>query len=108
MSLPTWVQGSRHTGLRLRWVRRDGTYPDLTGTTITGKLRSSAAGSSSVAMTGTLAPDTNEAAAGWFVYAPSAADVGTAGTYEVQFTATYADTKPDLTFRTEWVIEAAL
>lgn len=107
MSLPNWVQSSTHTGLRIRWTRSDGTYPDLTGATITGKIRSIAPGSSSAALTGTLAPDTNQAAQGYFTYAPSAADVGTAGSYKVQFTATRTGL-PDLTFQADWAIEDAL
>ena len=107
MSLPTWVQGSRHTAMRLQWVRRDNTYPDLTGTAITGKIRVNGS-MTAVALTGTIAPDTTAPQRGYFTYAPSSADVASAGIYQVQFIATYADSKPDLTFITDWTITAAL
>jgi hypothetical protein len=106
--VPTWVQGATHTGMRLQWKRRDGTFPDLTGVTITAKIKPVSGGGAAVALTGALAPDTSDPSHGYFTYAPSTLDVATAGTYQIQFKAVYADTKPDLTFSAEWEIMPAL
>lgn len=105
MALSNAVQGARHTSQRITWLDCEGDAQDLTGATITGKKRNTATGVSS-AITGTLVAVTP--ASGIFDWTYSAADVLTAGKFEVQFLATYADTTYDATLIEEWVVERAI
>lgn len=102
MTLPATIRGATHTGLQLTWKRADGSAVDLTGGTITGRMKS--ADGVVRAITGSLmvvAPPTN----GVFRWMFAEADVAVAGVFFVQFTATYGDGSDDHTFVDSWMIE---
>lgn len=105
MALADAVQGATHTPQRITWLDTDNTPVNLTGATITGKIQSVAVGAS-VAIAGDL--DLVTPASGIFDWSYDAADVATAGTYMVQFTATYGDSKFERTLQATWVVEPAL
>lgn len=102
MALQDAVQTQRHTGQRITWKLPDGTAKDLTGATITGRLVNSS-NQVAQAMDGTLAvvsPGTN----GQFDWAYGVNDVASAGVFLAQFTATYGDGKPDVSFDGLWLV----
>jgi hypothetical protein len=103
MALIGVLKGSRHTAQQITWTRTDGTAENLTGATVTGTLYNQTTGVSR-AITGTLTLVT--AASGIFLWTYSALDVGTAGDYAVQFTATFADTTTDISLIDSWVVMA--
>lgn len=86
MGLAAAVQGARRPSQTVTWTDEDGTPLDLSGATITARIRNVAA-SSATASDGVFTVVT--AASGIFRWDYSAADVATAGQYEVQFTATF-------------------
>lgn len=104
MALADAVQGATHTPQRITWLDTDNTPLNLTGATVTGKIRDAAGTSRSI--TGTLTIVT--AASGIFSWTYSAADVETAGEYNVQFTATYGDATVERTLVEAWTVHAAL
>lgn len=87
MALAPMIQGALTPAQVITWTSEDGTALNLTGATITGRMRSLLSRSSR-AITGTLAIVT--AASGIFSWTPSAADVADADFFEVTFTATYS------------------
>jgi TRAP-type mannitol/chloroaromatic compound transport system substrate-binding protein len=99
------VQGARHTPQAITWLREDGAPEDLTGATLTGRLSDPVANTARP-LDGTLA--VTNAAAGVFLWAYGALDVAEAGTYEVQFTATFDDGRCDRTYKTTWVVHPAV
>jgi len=103
MSLPRAIKGARNTGLTITWQHPDGTAHNLTGATLTGVIKNDAG--TSRAIDGTLA--LSDAANGVFTWTYGAIDVGTAGTFLVQFKATIGG-QYDLTYSEKWVVEAAL
>lgn len=105
MSLPRTIKGSRYTGLQITWTQEiSGSAQDLTASTLTGVIRDE--DGNSTAITGTLA--LSDAANGVFQWSFSAADVATAGRYEVQFKATYGSGLYDVSFPERWVVEEVL
>ena len=106
MALADAVQGSRHTGLTITWYQGDGsTVLDLTNATITGTLRNVNT-DVVTAIDGTLA--SSAPTTGVFTWTFGATDTGTAGIYEVQFTATFSDDsgKNDTSKPTRWAVYA--
>lgn len=101
--LPDWTEGTTYLQMIVPWVDQDGDAVDLTGATITGRLYNLQT-KVSRAIAGTLAQD--PAIDNYMLWTMVAADVA-AGNYEVQFTATFA-TKPLVTFRAVWAVEAAI
>ena len=97
--LPDGIQDATHTGLTITWQHPDKTPHDLTGATMTGSI-------SGQAISGVLA--ITDAINGVFTWAFGDSDVDTPGLFQVQFTATYPDTKNDKTFSSAWVINRAL
>lgn len=105
MSLSNAVQGARHSGQQVTWSKSDGSAYDLTGATITARLRNKETGAvidSDGAFT-LVTP-----ASGIFNWAYGANDVANAGKFEVQFKAAYSDSKYDKTFSADWEVEGAL
>jgi hypothetical protein len=101
-SLQPAVKNDRHTGQSITWYA--GSTPKvLTGATITGTITDTTTGTSR-AITGALS--LSDAANGVFTWAYSAADTGTVGVYDVQFTATYADQLSDSSFTISWTVSA--
>lgn len=105
MGLAKGVQGARHSAQQITWKKEDGTAYDLTGATITARIRDKVSGEVRDA-DGTLALVT--AASGIFSWSYGALDVGRAGKFEVQFVASYSDSNADKTFLADWDVEAAL
>lgn len=97
--------GARHTGQTITWTRNDGTAENLTGATVTGKMKKLDTGAVK-SITGTLTVTTP--ASGIFTWAYATADIDTAGVYEVQFKATFADTTYDLSFVTTMHVREAV
>lgn len=104
MALASAVQGATHTPQVITWTDTDTTPLNLTGATLTGKLRDSAGATRSI--TGTLVK--TDAVNGVFTWTYSSADVATAGVYDAQFTATFADTTIERTLVTSWTVSEAL
>ena len=104
MALSNAVQGATHTAQRLTWVDGDGDPLNLTGATVTGRLLDLATGTAR-AITGTLQVLDGEA--GLFSWDYGAADVATAGAFNVQFVATFG-AESDKTLAELWLVEAAI
>ena len=105
MALSNAVQGATHTAQRLTWVDGDGDPLNLTGATVTGRLLDLATGTAR-AITGTLQVLDGEA--GLFSWDYGAADVATAGAFNVQFVATFGGGESDKTLAELWLVEAAI
>jgi len=99
------VKGARHTAQVVTFGRRDSSEVlDLTSATITGTIRDNVTNVVR-AVSGTL---TGGGTAGTITWAYGATDVATAGEFEVQFKATYADTTYDLSFPESWKVYEAI
>lgn len=105
MSLANAVKDARHTSQTITWTDEAGNAQDLTGATITGVIRDQKTAVVR-AITGSL--DITDATAGEFTWAYSAADVASAGYFEVQFVATYGDDLSDATLVTAWTVKEKL
>lgn len=106
MALAAAVQGARRPSQTITWTDENGTALDLSGATITARIRNTTA-NTTVASDGTFTVVT--AASGIFRWDYSAADVATAGSYEVQFTATYSSAPtPARTILAPWVVLASI
>ena len=106
MALAAAVQGARRPSQTITWTDENGTALDLSGATITARIRNTTA-NTTVASDGAFTVVT--AASGIFRWDYSAADVATAGSYEVQFTATYGSAPtPARTILAPWVVLASI
>ena len=105
-NLPDRVQGGLRPAQSITWQREDGTAEDLTGATITGYIRNRSTGTER-AIAGTLS--VTDGPAGTFRWDFAAADVADAGSFDVQFTATFsAGATPARTFISRWKVEESL
>ncbi|MCB9172341.1 MAG: hypothetical protein H6637_05395 [Ardenticatenales bacterium] len=104
-SLPAVVQGATHTPLLLTWRDASGEPVDLTGATITGRLRLSRGGTVRDAEGAFPITDHEAGAFQWLL---AAADVAEDGDHLVQFTATYADDTEDRTVAAVLPVKPAL
>ena len=104
MALSNAVQGATHTAQQITWADADGDPLNLTGATVTARILDLATGTARAA-TGTM--EVIDAPAGLFSWVYSAADVTTAGAFNVQFTATYGASS-DKTLVELWEVEAAI
>ncbi len=86
MALAAAVQGARRPSQTITWTDDNGTALDLSGATITARIRN-VTSNEAAASDGAFTVVT--AASGIFRWDYSAADVATAGDFEVQFTAAY-------------------
>lgn len=106
MALASAVQNALRPTQRITWTDDNGTALDLTGATITGKIRNettkvvrSIAGSLPIVT----------AASGIFDWIYAAGDVVDAGSFEVQFTASYGSPpSPARNIVTKWHVYEAL
>lgn len=105
MGLANAIQDARHTPQRITWTDTDGDPVDLTGATLTGRIRNVNTGETAD-IDGDL--DVVTAASGIFDWTYGADDVAEAGDYLVQFSATFADTTKDKTLHETWTVVAAL
>lgn len=106
MSLSSAVQGARYTGQRITWRDKDGDAQNLTGATLTGRLRNRETGVAR-AIDGTLTVD-GDATEGVFVWAYGATDVSEAGKFDAQFIATYGGGLADKTMLERWTVVEAI
>lgn len=106
MALAKAVKGARKIAQQITWTDEDGTAVNLTGTTITAVIRNKNNKGSVRAADGAFSLVTP--ASGIFSWAYGSADTGTAGEFEVQFTATYADTLKELSLLMDWEVEDQL
>lgn len=99
------IAGATRPGQVVTWLRGDGTPENLTGATLSGKIRNEAGVTRVIVGALTV----TDAAAGKFTWDYAAGDVATAGTFSVQFTATFAEA-PTIakTMIGQWVVEASL
>lgn len=104
MALANAVQGSRHTPQRITWTDTDDDPVNLTGATLSGRIRNVNTGDTAD-MDGDLA--IVSAAAGVFDWTYGQDDVAEAGDYNVQFTATFGDSSKDRTLHHAWTVIAA-
>ncbi len=105
MTLSKAVKSARHSPQQITWKKSDGTAYDLTGATITARLKNKVTGQIRAA-DGTFAIVT--AASGIFTWAYGTNDVSEAGKFDVQFIASYSDSKNDKTFIEEWIVEDSI
>jgi len=105
MALANAVQGARHTAQQVTWTDGDGDPLDLTGATVTGRILDEATGVARN-IDGVLA--VANALAGEFNWTYGALDVGAAGAFRVQFTASFGAAGSDRTLQEEWRVEAAI
>jgi hypothetical protein len=106
MALSRAIQGSNHTAQSITWKDERGQAVDLTGATITGKKHPHNDSSTVVAIDGTLS--VTNATGGIFTWTYGAVDIGTVGSFLVQFIATYADTTKEKCFKEQFTVEDAL
>lgn len=106
MALAGAIQGARRPSQTITWTDDSGTAIDLSGATITARIRN-VTNNSTVDSDGTFTIVT--AASGIFRWDYSATDVETAGNFEVQFTATYGSAPtPARTISAWWVVLASI
>lgn len=106
MALSEAVQGAIRPAQVVTWTREDGTAENLTGATLTGKVKNWRTGLTR-SITGTLV--LTDAANGVFTWTYSAADVGTAGRHDVQITASFASgLTPGRNYKSRWMVREAL
>lgn len=106
MALPPRPEGALRPSPLITWVDEDGTPLNLTGATITARIRPITAGADAVDSAGTFT--VTDAEAGVFRWDLHADDVATVGKYQVQFTATYGSApSPARTFISDWQITEA-
>lgn len=105
MALADAVQGARRRGQAITWLNADGEPVDLTGLSLTGRLRSYATGDQRD-VDGEL--EVTNPSAGEFTWAYGVNDVGDAGTFQVQFIGTDGEGLQEKTFLADWVVAPAL
>jgi hypothetical protein len=103
------LQGANHDGYDITWTRDDTTPEDLTSATITAKIQAYVGGTTTGSPTSSTGTFTVTGAPGGnFHWAPSLTDVATAGTYVVQFIATYGDATVAKTYPAPWTVVQSL
>lgn len=102
MALSSAIKGARRPSQSITWLDENGTAFDLTGATITARIRNQSSG---VVTDSDGSFVITNAAAGVFRWDYSTADVAIAGVYDVQFTASFgASPTPARTILTTWVV----
>jgi hypothetical protein len=105
MALADAVKGGRWPAQQITWEPEGGGVANLSGATLTGKIRDSAGTTRAVAGTITV----TNGPAGVFTWQYAAEDVAAAGLFDVQFTATWPDgLTPGKTFIASWTIAESL
>jgi hypothetical protein len=108
MALARAIQGAKRPSQTVIWTREDDTNTpeDLTGATLTGKIRLYQQPTSQ-AIAGVLT--VTNGAGGQFRWDYADADVAIAGDHHVQFTATFGSSPtPAKTFVAEWIVKESL
>lgn len=104
MGLSNAVEDARHTSQVITWTDAEGDAQNLTGATLTGRIRDRKTGIER-AVDGTLV--VTDAANGVFTWTYGAADVADDGVFDVQFIATYAG-QNDKTLIERWIVFEAI
>lgn len=105
MALARAIKGADYRGQQITWKDEEGNALDLTGATITAKIRR-AAGETAVSSDGTFSLVT--ASSGIFSWEyGTAVDLAESGEFEIQFTATYGASS-EKTFIMPFVVAEAL
>lgn len=106
MSLAAAVQGARRPAQLITWLTGEGAPFDLTGATISARIRNLASGQVRESDGAFVIVDP---AAGVFRWEYSEGDVAEVGIFEVQFTATFATgASPARTLVSEWRVLRSL
>lgn len=106
MALADAVAGGKRPSQIITWADANGTVLDLTGATITARIKNNATGST-VASDGVFT--VTSATAGQFRWDYSTTDVASAGSYTVQFSAAFGSSPtPARTFTTDWRVWEAI
>lgn len=106
MGLAPAIAGATRPGQSITWLDGDGSPVDLTGATITGKMRNKHSGQTRD-ITGVFT--VTDGSAGVFVWIYDVGDVATAGAYAVQFTAAYSSApSPERNIIASWNVMEAL
>lgn len=106
MALSAAVQGARRPSQTITWADNDGTPLDLSGATITARIRNTTTDQTTPS-DGAFTVVT--AASGIFRWDYSTADVATSGEFEVQFTATFENAPtPARTIAEPWLVFASI
>ncbi len=105
MALARAVQGAKRPSQLITWSDEDGNAVDLTGAIIAARLRNS--GGTTRASDGTFT--ITNAAGGIFRWDYGTADVATADTFAVQFTATFSSAPtPARSLVADWIVLEAI
>lgn len=104
MALADAIQGATYTGQQITWTKKDGSAQNLSGATLSGKIK--AVDKTVTSITGLLA--ISDAVNGVFDWTYSAADVAASGDFTVQFKATYGGSGYDLTYEARWTVKSQL
>lgn len=100
------LQGAKRPSQLITWTDQDGNAVDLTGATVTARLRNVMTREATAA-DGVFT--VTSAAAGVFRWDYGTTDVATAGNFTVQFTAAFGSgTTPTRTLKEEWTVHEAL
>lgn len=106
MALAAAVAGALRPSQVITWLRGDDSAENLTGATITGKIRNTTTGATrsiAGALVVVSGPD------GQFRWDYDPADVADAGEHQVQFTATFGGSPtPARTLTEQWTVYGAL
>lgn len=106
MALAAAVTGGKRPSQTITWTDADGTALDLTGATLSGRIRDEST-KTARAIDGTLT--ITDATNGVFRWDYGTTDVGTAGLFTVQFVATYGSgVTPAKTITSQWVVHEAI
>lgn len=105
MALAQAIRDSLRPSQIITWTRGDNTPENLTGATLTGKIRGNVTGTvRDIAGTLTVTDGAN----GVFTWAYHADDVADAGRFMVQFKATFdSEPSPARTIASEWFVYEA-
>lgn len=100
------IKGAQRPSQIITWLDADGDAVNLSGATITGKMRNVDTGATAV-IAGDLT--VTNGSAGEFMWDYDAADVATAGLFVVQFTAAYlSGATPGRTIISDWEVKGSL
>jgi hypothetical protein len=106
MGLANAVKGATRPSQVITWTRAEGTPEDLSGATLTGFIQNVDT-LATRAIVGTL--NVTAPASGVFTWVYATGDVAEAGTFDVQFVASFgASPTPAKTLATRWIVEPAL
>jgi hypothetical protein len=105
MGLNRAIEGARHVGQDVYWVRGDSTIPDLTGATLTGTIKDRSGNERTIESSRLTVTD---ATGGRFTWTYNDPEVEIVGSFTVRFKATYGDGSYELSDPETWIVEPAV